>query len=269
MLWNNSLMSETTSTAVERALSILEMVSASGNGLSNSYLSRRLKIPKSSASYILRVLERRDYLSRDAAGKYRLGLKVMDLTGRAMPQQDVREIAKPVMAEFLKKSHLPEAHVAVLDNGRAVYVEKVEGEKSFIKMDIWVGHRLPVHTTAIGKVLVSFLPDEEILAILELRGMEKKTKRSITDTRKFLREAGRVRKFGFAVDDEENAEGVRCIAAPIYDARGAVIATLGTSSIVQHIDEAHLPKIVDLIKKAAAKVSLGMGYSAKNRQPSS
>ena len=256
-------MSETTSTAVERALSILELVSVSGNGLSNSDLSRRLKIPKSSASYILRVLEKREYLRRDESGKYRLGLKVMDLTGCAMPRQDVREAAKPVLTEFLQKSHLPEAHVAVLDNGRAVYVEKVEGENSFIKMDIWVGHRLPVHTTAIGKILVSFLPEDEILGILELRGMEKKTKRSITDPKKFLREAERIRKYGFAIDDEENADGVRCIAAPVYDARGTVTAALGTSSIVQHIDEAHLPKIVDLVKKAAAKVSLGMGYSAK------
>ena len=258
-------MSESTSTAVERALSMLELVSESTNGLTNSDLSRRLKIPKSSASYILRVLENRAYLSRAEGGKYRLGLKIMDLTGSALPQQDVREIAKPVMAEFLRKTHLPEAHIAVLDNGRAVYVEKAEGEKSFIKMDIWVGHRLPVHTTAIGKVLVAYLPDDEILAILKLRGMEKKTKRSIIDPQKFLREATRVRKYGFAVDDEENAAGVRCIAAPIFDVSGKVVATLGTSSIIMHIDEAHMPKIVDLIKKAAAKVSLGMGFSAKSQ----
>lgn len=254
-------MSENTSSnAVERALSILEMVAESSNGLSNSDLSRRLKIPKSSASYILRVLEKRDYLQRGPAGKYRLGLKVMSLTGGASAHLDIREIAKPVLADFLQKSRLPEAHIAVLDNGRAVYVEKVESESSFIKMDIWVGHRLPVHTTAIGKVLVSSLPEEEILKILELRGMEKKTRRSITSTQKFLREAGRVRTYGFAVDDEENAEGVRCIAAPIFDAAGSVIAALGTSSIVMHIDETHLPKIIELVKKSAARVSRQMGF---------
>ncbi len=255
-------MSEITSTAVERALSIMETVAVSKNGLSNSDLSRRLDIPKSSASYILRVLERREYLRRDLEGKYRLGLKLMDLTGGAIPGADVREAAKPFLMEFLQKCPLPEAHVAVLDNGRAVYVEKVEGEKSFIKMDIWVGHRLPVHTTAIGKILVSFLPETEILAILELHGMEQKTRRSITEPEKFLRETARVRKYGFAVDDEENAEGVRCIAAPIYDARGSVVAALGTSSIIQHIDEPNLPKIVGLLTEAAAKVSREIGYSA-------
>ena len=257
-------MQDSTSTAVERALSILEIIAGSKNGMSNSDLSRKLQIPKSSASYILRVLTHRGYLSRDDENKYRLGLKLMDLTGSAIPMEDAREIARPVLVEFLQKSRLPEAHVAVLDNGRAVYVEKVDGEKSFIKMDIWVGHRLPVHTTAIGKALVSFLPEAEILAILKLHGMEKQTKRSISDPQKFLREVARVRKYGFAVDDEENAEGVRCIAAPIYDARGKVVAALGTSSIIMHIDEERLPEIVELVKIAAAKVSRGMGYTAKH-----
>lgn len=255
-------MSEITSTAVERALSILEMVASSKHGLSNSDLSRRLDIPKSSASYILRVLERREYLRRDPEAKYRLGMKVMGLTGGAIPGLDVREAAKPFLEDFLRQCRLPEAHVAVLDNGRAVYVEKVEGEKSFIKLDIWVGHRLPVHTTAIGKILVSFLPENEILNILNLHGMEQKTRRSITEPERFLREAARVRKYGFAVDDEENADGVRCIAAPIFDARGNVVAALGTSSIIQHIDEPNLPKIVALLTDAAAKVSREIGYSA-------
>ena len=254
-------MSEITSTAVERTLSILEMIAANRNGLSNSDLSRRLNIPKSSASYILRVLERRGYLRRDGDAKYSLGLKVMDLTASPVPGQDVRAAAKPFLEEFLQKCHLPEAHVAVLDNGRAVYVEKVEGEKSFIKLDIWVGHRLPVHTTAIGKILVAFLPEAEILAILDLHGMEQKTRRSITEPEKFLREAARVRKYGFAIDDEENAEGVRCIAAPIYDVRGSVVAAMGTSSIIQHIDEPNLPKIVGFLTEAAAKVSREIGYS--------
>jgi IclR family acetate operon transcriptional repressor len=255
---------ETSSNAVGRALSILEMVAESNKGLSNSDLSRRLKIPKSSASYILRVLEKRDYLQRDAGGKYRLGLKLLSLTGGAMTHLDVREVAKPILVEFLKKSRLPEVHLAVLDNGRAVYIEKIEDEKSFIKMDIWVGHRLPVHTTAIGKILVSFLPEEEILRILELRGMERKTRKSITNPQKFLREAARVRQYGFAVDDEENAEGVRCIAAPIFDAKGNIAAALGTSSVVMHIDETHLPKIVDLVKKAATKVSRQLGFTVRS-----
>ncbi|MCY7348103.1 MAG: IclR family transcriptional regulator [Pyrinomonadaceae bacterium] len=254
---------ETTSNAVERAFSILEIISESSQGLSNSDISRRLKVPKSSASYILRVMEKRGYLTRGEGGKYRLGFKIMSLSHQQSAHIDVREVAKPILEKFVEKSRMSEAHLAVLDNGRAVYVEKVEAENSFIKMDIWVGHRLPVHTTAIGKVLVAYLPENEVLKILELRGMEKKTRRSITDPKKFLRELEKVREYGFALDNEENNLNVRCLAAPIFSASGEVVAALGTSTTILQLDKSHLPKVVELVKDAAQQVSKQIGYSAK------
>lgn len=256
----NKMSENTTSRAVERALSMLELIAESKKGLTNADLSRRLKIPKSSASYILRVLENRAYLKRNDSGKYLLGLQLMSLSSDALSHADVREIAKPILNRFLKKSRLPEAHLAVLDNGRAVYIEKVEAEDSFIRMDIWVGHRLPVHTTSIGKALVAYLTDNEIIEILKSRGMEKKTDKSITSRQKFLSEMKKVREFGFAVDNEENSDGVRCVAAPIFDAKGKVIAALGTSSTILQINEANLPKYVELIKESAQRVSQQMGY---------
>ncbi|GIU81800.1 MAG: IclR family transcriptional regulator [Acidobacteria bacterium] len=256
---------EKSSRAVARALSMLELIAESRNGLTNSDLSRRLKIPKSSASYILRELERRNYVHRDKNGKYRLGLKLMSLTSSAAVHLDIREIAKPVLEEFLEKSRLPEAHLAVLDNGRAVYIEKVEDESCFIKMDIWVGHRLPVHTTAIGKALVAFLPKEEVLKILQIHGMEKRTKNTITSPQKFLLELEKVRKQGFAVDDEENSEGVRCVASPIFDSSGRVVAAFGTSSVTFYIDDAKLPRIAELVKKSAAKISKMLGFAQASK----
>ena len=254
---------EKTANAVERTFSILELVAESANGLSNSDISRRLKVPKSSASYILRVMENRGYLIRGEGGKYGLGLKLMSLSRGQIAHADVREVAKPILEQFLRKSRMSEAHLAVLDNGRAVYVEKVEAENSFIKMDIWVGHRLPIHTTAIGKVLVANLSDAEIGKILTLRGMEKKTRKSITGQTKFLQEIAKVRKYGAAIDNEENSANVRCLAAPVYDANGAIIAALGTSSTILQLDETNLPKIIELVKDAAAKVSEQMGFSGK------
>lgn len=254
---------EKTANAVERTFSILELVAESTNGLSNSDISRRLKVPKSSASYILRVMENRGYLIRADGGKYRLGLKLMSLSRGQIAHADVREVAKPILESFLTKSRMSEAHLAVLDNGRAVYVEKVEAENSFIKMDIWVGHRLPIHTTAIGKVLVANLSDTEIEKILILRGMEKKTRKSITNKAKFLQEIAKVREYGAAIDNEENSLNVRCLAAPVFDANGAIVAALGTSSTILQLDETNLPKIIELVKDAARKVSEKLGYFGK------
>lgn len=254
-------MSESTNT-VERTLSILELIAHSEQGLSNSEISRRLKIPKSSASYILRILESRSYLLRESnSGKYRLGLKMMSLTRDMLTHIDVRGVAKPIMEQFVKRTNLS-AHLAVLDNGRAVYVEKVEA-LSFVKMDIWVGHRLPVHSTAIGKVLVSGLNDGEISEILEVRGMDKRGPKTMTSAAKFLKEIGKVRTFGFAIDNEENASGVRCVAAPVYDAQGEIVAALGTSSTITQLNEENLSKIVKMIQDSAEKISEQMGFHKK------
>lgn len=251
-------MSESGNT-IERTLSILESVAHSSNGMTNSDINRRLKIPKSSASYILRVLENRGYLIREKeSGKYRLGLKLMSLTRDMLTHIDVREVARPIMESFVKKEKLL-MHLSVLDNGRAVYIEKVEAE-SFVKMDIWVGHRLPIHTTAIGKVLVSQMTENEVTSILDMRGMERKTPKSITTQKKYLAELNKVREYGFAIDNEENALGVRCVAAPVFDANGKIIAALGTSSTIMQIDETHLPKIVDLVKESALKISKQLGF---------
>ena len=245
---------------VERTLSILETIAHSTGGMTNSDISRRLKLPKSSASYILRILENRGYLTRESnSGKYRLGLKLMGLTRESATHTDIREVAKPIMESFVKRNNLS-THLAVLDNGRAVYVEKVENANSFIKMDIWVGHRLPVHSTAIGKVLLSEMSEKEVLAILELRGMEKKAPKTITNPKRFLKELEKVRTYGFALDNEENSDGVRCIASPIFDAQGKIVAAIGTSDTINRLDEAHLPKTVEMIKKSAAQISSLLGF---------
>ena len=249
---------------VERTLSILETVAHSTGGLTNSDISRRLKLPKSSASYILRILEKRGYLMRESnSGKYRLGLKLMGLTRESATHTDIREVAKPVMESFVRRNNLS-THLAVLDNGRAVYVEKVENANSFIKMDIWVGHRLPVHSTAIGKVLLSQMPEKEVLAILELRGMEKKAPKTITNPKRFLKELEKVRTYGFALDNEENSAGVRCIASPIFDAQGKIVAAIGTSDTIIRLDEAHLAKTVEMIKKSASQISSLIGFDDKS-----
>lgn len=254
-----SAVEESSSTAVERALSILEAVAARGSGMTNSEISRRLEIPKSTASYLLRALERRGYLRRDAAnGKYQLGLKVLGLSHGVLTGLDIRNIALPVLRQFVERTQLT-SHLAILDQGRAVYVEKIDAP-GFVKMDTWVGHRVDVHVTAVGKALVAALPEVELEAIVKERGLRKHTPHSLTVRTKFLRELEKVRAQGHAVDDEENSVGVRCVAAPVYDAGGKAVAAFGTSGTTVQIDDAQLPRVVELVKVAARRISQQLGY---------
>jgi DNA-binding IclR family transcriptional regulator len=254
--------SESPSVAVERALTMLETVAQFAEGLSNAEISRKLKIPKSSASYILRTLETRGYFARDAeSGRYRVGLKILSLSRGALGGIDVRGIALPIMRRLMQHTGLT-CHLAVLDGPEAVYIEKVEPE-TFIRMDTWVGRRMRVHATSVGKAIVAHIPQAELEEILRKSGMERRTPKTITSLPRLLRELQRVREEGYAVDDEENNLGARCVAAPVFDERGEIVASIGLSGTAQQVSPQTMPHIVEALKDAARHISMGMGYSSR------
>jgi IclR family transcriptional regulator, KDG regulon repressor len=241
-------------TAVERALDILEAAANRRDGLTNSEISRKLGIPKSSASYILRTLDRRGYLRRDVeSGRYRLGLKILSLGGDARANLDLAEIALPFMRGLQDRIHLT-IHLAVLDQGEAVYIEKVEAP-GFFKVNTWVGRRMFLHSTSVGKCLLAWLPKQEVEGLLRQQGLKKRTPKTISSMPKLATELERVREQGHAVDDEENSLGARCVGAPIFDDLGNVIAALGVSGTLTQVDEENMPKIVDALKETARRIS--------------
>ena len=260
-------LSESPSVAVERALTMLEIVAQASDGLSNAEISRKLNIPKSSASYILRTLEHQGYLGRDAeSGKYRVGLKILSLSRGALGGLDVRGVALPIMRRLMQQTGLT-CHLAILDGAEAVYIEKVEPE-GFIRMDTWVGRRMRVHATSVGKAIVAHIPQDQLEAILNKAGMEKRTPKTITSLPRLLKELEKVRFEGYAIDDEENNLGARCVAAAIFDERGSILASLGLSGTTQQVSPQTMPRILEALKDAARHISMGMGYRAPRRHGS-
>jgi DNA-binding IclR family transcriptional regulator len=252
------------SVAVERALNMLEAVAQAGEGLSNAEISRKLNIPKSSASYILRTLEAQGYLARDAeSGKYNVGLKILSLSRGALGGMDVRGVALPVMRRLMQQTSLT-CHLAVLDGCEAVYIEKVEPE-GFIRMDTWVGRRMRVHATSVGKAIVAHIPHQQLEQILQKAGMERRTPKTITTVPRLLKELEKVQAQGYAVDDEENNLGARCVAAPIFDEHGAILASVGLSGTAHQVSPQTMPRILEALKDAARHISMGMGYRAQRR----
>lgn len=255
------------SVAVERALGILEAVAAGPEGLSNAEISRKLEIPKSSASYILRTLEKQGYLNRDPhSGKYRVGLKILSLSRGALSGIDVREVALPVMRHLMEKTSLT-CHLAILDGPEAVYIEKVE-PTGFIRMDTWVGRRMKVHATSVGKALVAYIAPERLEKIVAERPMEKRTPKTITTMPRLLRELEKVRSQGYAVDDEENNLGARCVGAPVFNQLGAIEASIGLSGTIHQVNPQTMPRILESLKDAARHVSMQLGYRPPHRRVS-
>ncbi|HVH69952.1 MAG TPA: IclR family transcriptional regulator, partial [Candidatus Dormibacteraeota bacterium] len=172
-------------TSVERALNILEAAAVRRDGLTNSEISRKLGIPKSSASYLLRTLERRGYLRREPeTGRYRLGLKILSLGDDAQANLDIADVALPFMRALVEKIHMT-VHLAVLDQGEAVYIEKVEAP-GFFKVNTWVGRRMFLHSTSVGKCLLAWLSKHEVETLIKQQGLKKRTPKTITTMTKLL-----------------------------------------------------------------------------------
>jgi DNA-binding IclR family transcriptional regulator len=254
---------ESPSIAVHRAMDMLDLVAKSTGGLTNSDLSRKLKIPKSSTSYILRALEAGGYLRREPGGKYRLGLSLLSLASRAVEGMDVREAALPVLQHLVDRSGLT-AHLAVIDQGQAVYLAKVDAP-GFIKMNTWPGRRMNLHSTSVGKALLAFMPEEEVARIIE-KGLKKWTPHTIAVPAKLTADLEHIRRRGYAIDEQESTVGIRCVAAPIFSAQG-VTASIGVTGTTTQFHASEIPRYAEMVKDAARRITVQLGGQARTASP--
>src|SRR5574337_76311 len=124
-------------------------------------------------------------------------------------------------------------------------------EKSHCVKEMLDGRRMDLHSTSVGKAIAAYLPAEELDAILKLRGLPKRTPQTITVASRLLRELERVRHHGYAVDEEENSVGVRCVAAPVFNTLGEVEASVGLTGTISQFGKSTVPKVAELVREAA------------------
>lgn len=245
-------------TSVERALSILELLASRHQGLSTSEISRFAKVPKSSTSYLLRTLVNRGYVHRDIeTGQHTLGIRVLSLGGQAMQGMALREVALPHLRHLVEQTRLG-AHLAVLDHGDAVYLERIESP-GFIKMDIWNGRRVAPQATAVGKALICNLEKQEVQEIVARHRINPASSKTIMTVPRLITELNATRQRGYAIDDEEHAVGVRCVAAPVFAASGEIVAAIGVSGTVSQISDTQLTAVGNIVRAASLKLSAQLG----------
>lgn len=239
--------------AVERALLVLEALDSSRRGLNISELSRRVQIPKSSTHVIVLTLERLGYVQKNPDSlHYRLGLRAYALGQSMTKSLSISEVALPHMRVLVDDLRLS-AHLAVPDGDQGVYIQKVEAP-GLLKIDTYVGRRMDLHCTAVGKVILAFGPPELLERVLLKPVYIRHTKNTITTPKLLQREVARVRKFGFAVDDEEEELAVRCVAVPAFRA-GRFAAGLSVTGATTQIPITEIEAIAARLRHAAAAFS--------------
>jgi DNA-binding IclR family transcriptional regulator len=239
---------------LQRGLGILELLSESPEGLTLPVVARKLGVPKSSAHCLLLTLERTGYVTRTAhAGRFRLSRKLLGLAGSALFHFELRERGRPNMRQLAQKTSLT-VHLGVLERNDVIVLEKAESTAGQ-RLATWPGKRLDVHCTALGKVLLSGLVDEDVRGIVREHGLPRHNENTIASLSRLRAEIELTRERGFGMQDEENEIGCRCIGAPIRDSAGRVIAALSLSGNINEIHRGNAVSLSSALILAAARIS--------------
>jgi len=249
--------------SLDRGLRILEILGNSSNGLGVTELGVRLGVDKSTAYRLLSTLAARGYVEQEQeAKKYNLGLKIIELSSKVLDKIELRKEAKPFMKELMQKSG-ETVHLAILSQGNIVYIDQEESS-SMISVNTEVGRQAPGHCTAIGKVLWAWLPEKELDQILQKTELTPFTARTITTISELKMHLKGVKEKGYALDDEEFTVGVRCIAVPVWNHKGKVIAAFGISGLAMRISLDKIEELAKVIQEIRDRLCLRLGYRKRD-----
>ena len=247
---------------LNKSLSILEILLQQGSAMNMTEISERLEIYPSTIHRILDTLKYRGYVEQDPhTQKYQLGMKALELGMAKLHQMDLIREATPYLKELVKQCN-ETVHLGVLEAGEVLYLAKEESSQT-IRMISYVGKRAPLHCTALGKVLLAHLSAEERKKILREKVLPRLTENTFTDKRELEKELDKVREQGFAFDREENEKDVRCVATPIRNYQGEVIAAISISSPVFRIDKNTQDNLKEALIETSEKISMRLGYNDK------
>lgn len=244
--------------SIDRAVAILDCFSEEKKELRLSEISERLGLNKSTVHGIISTLKYHGFISQDEeTQKYKLGIRFVQFGDLVINSMNIRNAAVPVIDAVCEKIE-ETVHVAMLDGLDVVWIEKRECTKS-IKTSTKIGARLPAYTTADGKIIICYQNKDKIKNYLPKR-IPQYTNNTITNKGEFIKKLEEMKKNGYAIDNEEYVEGLKCVAAPIFDHDGKVRFSLSTTGPAFRMNEERIKELIVIIKEAANEISQRIGY---------
>ena len=231
-----------------RGLRILDILGQSQYGASITELARTLHVDKGTASRLVSTLVGYGYAEKDEfSRRYHLGSQVVRLSRSVITRLPLHEAAKSLLRDMMERTGEC-AHLAVLSQGKALYIDQVESPAT-LRVNAQVGTMNPLHCTALGKTLLAFCGADFPT------NLERYTTQTITDPKKLLSQLERIKSQGYALDDQEFDLGVRCISAPVFDFRGKGVGSIGISGPATRVTTERVPALVKIVKEIAKELS--------------
>lgn len=248
---------------LDKGLHVLEVLASidTDDGLTLTELSRVLGMHRTTLLRILTTLQARDFVTRDyATDRYRVGLRVLSISGAVLRNLDIRQIARPILQELCTRVE-ELVLLTVLSEAAIVTIDRFEGNLT-LSLRTALGERRPMYCTASGKALLAYMPDDVVEGILAA-GMPAMTPRTITSREMMRQHLVEIKQRGFAWDDEERLEDLRCVAAPIFGHDGTAIAAVSVVTFAMRTSWKQLLQLGEDTRHAAVGISRLLGHKSE------
>jgi DNA-binding IclR family transcriptional regulator len=251
---------------IDRIFQILDLLSQAKDELGASELAQRLDLHKSTVHRLMAAMERHRFVEKNRENaKYKLGWRLFELGTVAASRLDLDSVARPHLAALVKKTH-ETAHLGIMRQGVLISLVSVEADRS-LRLPATVGRRSPLYCTSQGKVILAFSDPATAAEIIRTLDFKPFTRNTITKAARLQDELARIRKIGYAIDNEELEEDLRCIGAPVFNHTGEVIAALSIAGPAYRVASGHLPPLIEAVQHAARQLSTALGFQSAETPP--
>lgn len=248
----NPIKSTETTFAIVEALKTLD-----GAGVSE--LADHTGLPRSTVHNYLSTLEQEEYVVNDG-GHYEVGIRFLELGAYARNRKKIYEIANPEVQRLAEETG-ELANFLIEEHGRGTYLQRARGDQA-VQVEAHVGTRVSLHSTALGKSILAHLPESRVEEVIEVHGLEPVTPRTITDRDRLFERLETIRERGYALDDGERLEGLRCVAVPILSTEDRVLGAVSVSGPSHRIrDDRFRETLPNKVLETVNVIELNVTYS--------
>lgn len=243
--------------ALARGLALLEALAATDTGATLTALADAQQLPLPTAHRLLAALEHAGFVRQDVHGVWTVGVRALRVGAAFLEQRNLAVEAVPQLKRLMEQAG-ETANLAVISGDEAVFIAQVQC-RELMRMNVKLGASAPLHASGVGKAILAALDAVDAKALLDRTGLTRLTEHTITDAAALAGELATIRMRGYAIDDEEHALGLRCVAAPVYDENTLVWAAVSLAGPTSRITRERVEALGALVTDAARKLTLGLG----------